>query len=162
MSAEEKKYRIRYLWFRVRTVYNMIRFVTILRENKHESEMLKANDNPLSMEVEEDNEDDEELFCRVKKDTIWFVWFNLMCFVHWLNLLLIPITWHWPELFPSPSKVLWLIELAFLINMVSKGLIKKSRSSAVDSYDIFVEYLKSNFIFDLISTIPNMFSGMNP
>jgi len=70
MTSEEKKYRIRYLWFRVRTVYNMIRFVTILRENKLESEMLKASDNPFSMEIEEDESDDAELFCRVKKDTI--------------------------------------------------------------------------------------------
>lgn len=54
----------------MRTVYNMIRFVTILRENKLESEMLKANDNPFSMEIEEDESDDAELFCRVKKDTI--------------------------------------------------------------------------------------------
>ena len=27
MSYEEKKYRIKYLWFKVRTVYNAIRFI---------------------------------------------------------------------------------------------------------------------------------------
>jgi len=71
MTVEERKYRIRYLWFRVRTVYNMIRFVTILRENKLESELLKANDNPLSMEIESDESHDSEVCCcGVKKDTI--------------------------------------------------------------------------------------------
>ena len=31
MTKEEKAYRIKYLWFRVRTVYNGIRFIQILR-----------------------------------------------------------------------------------------------------------------------------------
>ena len=33
MTHDEKRYRVKYLWSRVRTVYNMIRFVFILREN---------------------------------------------------------------------------------------------------------------------------------
>ena len=31
MSAEEKKYRVKYLWFKVRTVHNMIKFINFLR-----------------------------------------------------------------------------------------------------------------------------------
>ena len=34
MTPDEKSYRVKYLWFRVRTVYNMIKFIVILRLNK--------------------------------------------------------------------------------------------------------------------------------
>ena len=91
---------------------------------------------------------------------ILLVWINIMCWVHWINFLAIPITMLWPYLFPSPSKTLWMIEFAFLLDIVRKCVDKKPKSLAVDNYDIFVEYLKSNLILDLFATMPNLFSGM--
>ena len=84
-----------------------------------------------------------------------------MSIVHWLNLIATPLVMLWPELFPSPSISLWLIEVFFFLNIIVKCITKKPHSMASDNYDIFVEYLKTNFILDLISTVPNTFSGMN-
>lgn len=33
MTPSEQKYRVKYLWSRARTIYNMIRFIIILRQN---------------------------------------------------------------------------------------------------------------------------------
>lgn len=101
-------------------------------------------------------EEDFQLF-----EIIIFLWLNIMSFVHWVNLLAVPITMLWPHLFPSPSYSLWMIELAFILDIVRKGFTKKPKSLAVDNYDIFVEYIKSNLIIDLFSSVPNTFSGMN-
>jgi len=48
------------------------------------------------------------------------------------------------------------------MDMIVSCFKKKTKSFAVDSYDIFVEYLRSNFILDLIVIVPNTFSGLNP
>jgi len=53
-----------------------------------------------------------------------------MSFVHWFNLLSTPIVMLWPELFPAPSKALWLNELFFLIDIVTKCFTKKPKSVA--------------------------------
>ena len=45
--------------------------------------------------------------------------------------------------------------------MVRKGFMRKPKSHAADAFEIFAEYLKSNFIVDLISTVPNVFSFLN-
>ena len=94
-------------------------------------------------------------------EIIIFLWLNIMSFFHWANLLAVPITMLWPHLFPSPSFFLWVIEFAFILDIVRKCFTKKPKSLAVDSYDIFVEYIKSNLIIDLFSSVPNTFSGMN-
>lgn len=85
-----------------------------------------------------------------------------MSFAHWYNLLTVPALMLWPELFPPPDKSLWLLELFFAMDMVVSCIKKKKKSFAVDSYDIFVEYLRSNFILDVIVIVPNTFSGLNP
>lgn len=99
-------------------------------------------------------------FCRFAD--ILFMWKILMSFLLWANLLMTPIVMLWPELFPSPSYSLWLIELAYVLNIIVKSISKKPGSTANDTYEFFVEYVKSNFVVDVISTIPNVLSGMNP
>ena len=75
MSDEEKKYRIRYLWFRVRTVYNMIRFVVILRQNRDEEQAARGHDEEREMLVEEDEYEGETFVCYcIKLDTVMFAW----------------------------------------------------------------------------------------
>lgn len=90
-----------------------------------------------------------------------YVWKCFMSFVHWFNLISTPLVLLWNELFPSPSYSLWLNEFCYILNMITKCFTKKPKSTATDNYDIFVDYIKSDFIFDLISSVPNVFSGMN-
>ena len=84
-----------------------------------------------------------------------------MSVVHWTNLLLTPFVMLWPELWPSPSYSLWLCEILFLLDILRKSFVKKQKSLATDSYDIFVEYFRSSLIIDLIPLLPSIFSGMN-
>lgn len=84
-----------------------------------------------------------------------------MSVFHWINLLLTPMVMLWPELWPSPSYSLWLCEIMFLLDILRKCLLKKQKSQAADSYDIFVEYVRSNLIIDLIPLLPSIFSGMD-
>lgn len=64
-------------------------------------------------------------------------------------------------LWPHPSASLWLCESIFFLDILRKCVVKKPKSSANDSYDIFVEYMRSNLILDLIPLIPSLLSGMN-
>ena len=57
--------------------------------------------------------------------------------------------------------MLWLNELAFALDIVRKMVVRKPKSFAVDSYDIFVEYMTTNMPYDLAASIPNLFSGMS-
>ena len=84
-----------------------------------------------------------------------------MSCVHWLNLVHVPLVMLWNDLFPSPSYLLWSIELFFLLDMIRKCFDRKPRSMASDTYEIFVEYLRSEFPVDLIALVPQIFSGMN-
>ena len=54
------------------------------------------------------------------------------------------------------------IEICFVIDAVRKCFHKKPKSKAIDVYEVFVEYVKSNLIIDLISLVPNIMSGLNP
>ena len=159
MTPEERKQRIRYLWFRVRCVYNMIRFFNMLRINKEQGDELREDHSPHAMMQDDGEEEESEHWCN-KENTI-VMWQIVMSFLHWLNLLITPIVMLWPELFPSPSALLWLIEVFFIINILLKCGIRKPKSYAIDNYDIFVEYLQSTLPIDVISTLPHFFSAMD-
>lgn len=162
MTQEERRYRIKYLWFRVRCVYNMMRFVIVLKTNLKNGEDDRENETNLEMLMEDEEFEQVNKLCGfITWASFIFVWRLLMSFVHWFNLISTPLLLLWPELFLSPSYSLWLNEFCFLLNMVTKCFTKKPKSAATDNYDIFVDYFKSNFILDLIATVPNMFSGMN-
>ena len=140
----------------------MIRFVNILKANLASVEDDRENGLNFEMLMEDDEHEKESIicFCIPWKDFI-LVWKCFMSNVHWFNLISTPLVMLWPELFPLPSISLWLSEFFFLMNIIIKCFTKKPHSMASDNYDIFVEYLKTNFILDLISTVPNSFSGMN-
>ena len=114
----------------------------------------------MLMEDDENEEESKFCFCIPWNDFI-LVWKCFMSWVHWFNLISTPLVMLWPDLFPSPSISLWLNELFFFLDMVVKCFTKKPGSLASDNYDLVVEYLTTNFIFDLISSVPNVFSGMN-
>lgn len=155
MSKSEKEYRLEYLWFRVRTIYNMIKFISFLKQMQKTSDENNIKSNGSDMIVDEgDGEEDPSICCNIKFSHIRLLWIILMSFVHWLNLLTTPVVMLWPEIFPSPSVVLWSIEIMFLIDIFRKCIDKKPKSSAEDAYEIFVEYLRSNMPIDIIALIP--------
>ena len=84
-----------------------------------------------------------------------------MSLIHWLNILSTPIALIWTNIFVSPNYLLWAIEFSFLIDILRKCFIKKPKSIAIDVYEVFVEYVQSNMILDLISSLPQVLSGLD-
>ena len=101
MTPEEKKYRIKYLWYKVKTVKNVIRFLmhitSIKDEAIQEEEEEELNDKEIMIE-EEENETDVLCF-GISNDTFVTLWLCLMSIIHWLNVLTTPIAMIWPETF---------------------------------------------------------------
>ena len=54
MTDEQKRYRIKYLWFKIRCVYNMIRFLAILKNNQKEQEDERESQFTTEIMEEED------------------------------------------------------------------------------------------------------------
>ena len=84
-----------------------------------------------------------------------------MSVIHWLNMLSTPIALIWSNIFVAPNYFLWAIEISFLIDILRKFFIKKPKSVATDVYEVFVEYAQSNLILDLISSLPQLLSGLD-
>ena len=82
------------------------------------------------------------------------IWLCYMTVIHWLNILSTPIALIWTNIFTAPNYFLWFIEISFLIDIIRKFFIKKPKSIATDVYEVFVEYVQSNLILDLISGLP--------
>ena len=95
-------------------------------------------------------------------DRVIAVWLCIMSFWNWFNLITTPFIMLYPEIWPRQSTILWLQEVCFLFDIVRKCFVAKEKSKAVDFFDIFVEYLQSKMIFDLIATVPNVFGGLDP
>ena len=49
-----------------------------------------------------------------------------------------------------------------MIDVLRKCVVKKAKSKAIDVYEVFVEYVQSNLIWDLISLLPSVLSGLDP
>ena len=54
MTDEQKRYRLKYLWFRVRCVLNMIRFIIILKTNLSIADDDRENGLKFEMLMEDD------------------------------------------------------------------------------------------------------------
>ena len=67
----------------------------------------------------------------------------------------------WPELNQDLNTLFWANELVFALDILRKFIVKSKKSRATDSYEIAVAYLKSSFIFDVISVIPQVASGLD-
>ena len=90
------------------------------------------------------------------------LWMCLMTIIHWLNMLSTPIAMIWPNTFTTPNYFFWTIEICFLFDILRKCIAKKPKSKAIDVYEVFVEYVQSNLIMDLIPFLPSTLSGLNP
>ena len=67
----------------------------------------------------------------------------------------------WPDLNKDLNILLWTNELIFALDILRKFIVKPKKSRETDTYEIAVAYLKSSFIFDVISTVPQVASGLD-
>ena len=67
----------------------------------------------------------------------------------------------WPDLNKDLNMLLWANELVFALDILRKFMVKPKKSLTTDTYEIAVAYLKSSFIFDVISSLPQVASGLD-
>ena len=87
------------------------------------------------------------------------LWLCYMSVIHWLNILSTPVAFF--NVFVLPSSFFWFIEFSFVIDVLRKCFIKKPKSVASDVLEVFVEYVQSNMILDLVSVLPQVLSGLD-
>ena len=119
-----------------------------------EQEEEELNEKALIFEEEKDEDNADVLCVGMTLNDFVTLWMCFMSIIHWLNMLSTPIAMLWPDTFPEPNYLMWSIEFCFFIDVLRKCIHKKPKSKAIDVYEVFVEYAKSNLILDLISLLP--------
>lgn len=99
----------------------------------------------------------EKLNDREKYEAIWFF---LMSGALWFNLATTPAIMVFPELNAYFFNFLWLSELLWLLDIARKILLQ--HKPGMDSFEAAVYYMKTTLILDVMATLPQVSSGMNP
>lgn len=94
------------------------------------------------------------------------IWYSCISFWLWFNMISSPFIILWPELGSEQENknlyyILWLNELVWLLDIVRKIFDKPKKSRANDIYENAMAYFKSTLILDIISTLPQIVSGLN-
>lgn len=84
------------------------------------------------------------------------IWYNIVCIFCWINAITSPFIILWPELNENNNLInlLWLNELIWILDILRKFVVKPKKSIANDVYEIATAYIKSDFIFDVVATLP--------
>ena len=103
MTPSEKKYRIKYLWYKVKTVYNTVRFLLYITKVKdaaiQEEEEEELNDKAVMLEDTKDEGKADHLCCGMSLNDFVLLWMCFMSLIHWMNMLSTPIAMLWPDTF---------------------------------------------------------------
>lgn len=151
-----------YLRFRLRVIANAYVFIHVLKcfvADKDQHRLTKVR---LALTVDEigkpkDFSERKKLDDREKCEAIWFF---LMSVALWFNLATTPSIMVFPELNAYYFNFLWLSEFLWLLDIARKLLLQ--HKPGMDSFEAAVNYMKSTLILDVMSTLPQVASGMNP
>ena len=94
------------------------------------------------------------------------IWYSFISIWLWFNMISSPFIIMWPELNSEENHktlyyYLWFNELVWLLDIVRKPFDKPKKSRAVDVYENAMAYFKSTLILDVISTLPQVASGLD-
>ena len=95
------------------------------------------------------------------------IWHCIASLALWFNLITSPFVMMWPEMSMREhhlylSYAFWLNELIWVLDIVRKIFDKPKKSRADDIYENAILYIKSTLILDLVASIPQLASGLNP
>ena len=97
------------------------------------------------------------------------LWRFNMTFWLWFNMLHIPFVMVWPDLSIEEEHKgiwfsFWINEFVWLANIVVQCVQKEEKRGVIlsDQYDIAVNYIRSTLILDLLASLPQLISGINP
>lgn len=152
LSQEEKTKRARQLWKVART---KLKIIASLRNT--------------SQGAADDLEDDDKL----QKEIAWYLldprtsrihktWFVIMTFVYWIDILSTPIRIIWPHYVNSMIGVVYICDVAWIINMGVNFITIRLDMDSRDPVDIAKQYIKRLFVIDLIATLPPMIFDHDP
>ena len=101
------------------------------------------------------------VFAKVK--TLWHI---MASFWLWFNLTTSPLIMVWPELSSKQEHLylyysLWFNEFVWILDIVRKFFDKPKKSRADDIYENAILYIKSTLILDVISSLPQLASGLD-
>ena len=90
-----------------------------------------------------------------------------MSLMLWYNLITAPLILLWPELSLEEENknswyMLWANELFWTLDMARKFFNKRTGRPINDTYELAQAYIKSTLILDVIATLPQILSGINP
>ena len=92
------------------------------------------------------------------------LWHSFVSIWLWFTLITSPFICLYDDFGDSPTMfyMLWFNELVWILDMLRKFFDKPKKSRARDVYEVAVEYIKSTLILDVIASLPQLVSGMNP
>lgn len=93
-------------------------------------------------------------------------WLVILSTMLWFNLATAPLIMLWPEITETSEGkgffyALWFNETIFLLDIIRQFFDPPKGSQLKDVYEVFVSYVKSNLILDVVSTLPQVMSGLD-
>lgn len=84
------------------------------------------------------------------------IWFIVISFFLWFNLVTSPFVSLYPELEENEKfyYALWLNEFIWILDIIRKIFHKPKKSRARDSYENALIYIKTTLILDVVAGLP--------
>ena len=91
---------------------------------------------------------------------VWIFWQCLLSIFLWLNCFLTPEIMLWPNLNEDKKTLLWINEVVWVVEIFRKLFM--NANEGIDAYQAAIDYIKSTFILDIVATLPQVASFLNP
>lgn len=170
MDPEERQERLSYLRFRMRCIVHATLFINYLNKHLHDSDYRRITKyhNKLITESEQEAKEQKAFQPSLNMTDVGRTTFLIIMSVSlWFNLVSSPLIILWPEITDQEKEgktfyyLLWLNELLFLLDIIRKFFDAPKRGRALDVYENAINYAKSTLILDVMSTLPQVASGLN-
>jgi hypothetical protein len=76
-----------------------------------------------------------------------------------LDLVCTPLLLIWPQYSSSLNLLLWALDFVWLVSIGLQFITVRYEIISRDTFEIILHYLKSEFLFDCVATIPTMISN---
>lgn len=156
MTVDEKRERLNYIRFRIKVVSLAAMFIHYQRLEVQETTQKKMTKTHMKLIVEYKKDENFKENESDLLDLLITVWFIVISFFLWFNLVTSPFVWLYPELQENKQfyYALWLNELVWILDIIRKIFHKPKKSRARDSYENALIYIKSTLILDVVAGLP--------
>lgn len=169
MSPKMRKERLNYLRYKVRAASLAILFVHVLKKTVKKVEIEKVEKRHQKIIMMEEAgakvsyEVDQSKLDWI--DVVRTLWLCFTSFWQWFNLLTSPFIMLWPEISDKEEHrafyyTLWLNEFIWILDIARKFFDRPKKSRASDVYENAIKYIKSTLILDVVSSLPQLTSGL--